>query len=69
MNYVRRLIVAAIIMALIYCAWYGAEILIHGQSQRSVVDTFVAVMISLSLSGKIEKGAEENRGGESCHPI
>ena len=34
--------------------------LIHGQSQRSVVDTFIAIVIALALSGRIEKGAEEN---------
>ena len=42
------------------CAWYGAEMLIHGQSQRSAVDTFVAICIALSISGKIERGVEAN---------
>lgn len=60
MNYVRRFILAIIIMAFISCAWYGAEMIIHGVSQRSAVDIFVAIMISLSISGKLEKGAELN---------
>lgn len=60
MIYVRRLILAAIVMVFITCAWYGAEMLIHGESQRSVVDTAVAVCISLSVSAKLEKGVEEN---------
>ena len=60
MNYVRRLIIAVVVMAFITCAWYGAEMLIHGQSQRSAVDTFVAILITLSISGKLEKGVEES---------
>ncbi len=60
MTYLRRLMLACFILAFLICAWYGAEMLIHGESQRSVVDLAVAVMISLSLSGKLEKGVEEN---------
>ena len=60
MNYIRRFIFAVIIIAFITCAWYGAEMLIHGQSQRSVVDLLVAVMIALSISGNLEKGVEKN---------
>lgn len=59
MNYVRRFILALIVLAFIICAWYGAEMLIHGESQRSVVDLFVAVVISLSISGNLEKGVEQ----------
>lgn len=60
MIYVRRLILAVIVMVFITCAWYGAEMLIHGESQRSVVDIAVAICISLSVSAKLEKGVEEN---------
>ena len=60
MNYVRRLILAIIVLAFITFAWYGAEMMIHGESQRSAVDIFVAIVISLSISGKLEKGVEEN---------
>lgn len=60
MNYVRRLIVAVVVLAFLICAWYGAEMLIHGESQRSAVDIAVAIMISLSVSGKLEKGVEQN---------
>ena len=58
MTYVRRLIFAVIVMAFISFAWYGAEMMIHGQSQRSVVDLFIAVCLAMSISGKIEKGVE-----------
>ena len=51
---------AVIILAFIMCAWYGAEMLIHGVSQRSAVDIFVAITIAISLSGKLEKGVEIN---------
>ena len=60
MNYVRRLLIAIIILAFLYASWYGAEMLIHGESQRSIVDLLVAILISISFSGKIEKGVEEN---------
>lgn len=60
MNYIRRLICAVVIVFIIITSWYGAEIMIHGTSQRSAVDIAIAVIISLVLSGKIEKGAEEN---------
>lgn len=46
-------------LAFLICAWYGAEMLIHGESQRSVVDAFIAIAISLSISGKLEKGVEQ----------
>ena len=60
MRYIRRFILAVIVLAFITCAWYGAEMLIHGESQRSAVDIFVAVLISLSISGSLEKGVEQN---------
>lgn len=60
MNYVRRLIIAVFVLALIISAWYGAEMLIHGESQKSVVDTLVSVCLALGISGKIEKGVEQN---------
>ena len=60
MSYFRRLIVAVIVLAFISTAWYGAEMMIHGVSQRSAVDIFVAIMISISISGSVEKGVEEN---------
>ena len=60
MTYVRRLVFAIIILAFLICAWYGAEMLIHGESQRSVVDIAVAIMISLSISGRLEKGVEKS---------
>lgn len=49
---------AVIILVFIYSAWYGAEMLIHGTAQRSAVDIFIAILISLSISGNIEKGVE-----------
>ena len=58
MNYIRRFILAVIIMLLLTCAWYGAEMLIHGESQRSAVDLIIAVMISLAISGSIERSVE-----------
>ena len=60
MNYLRRMMLACFILAFIICAWYGAEMLLHGESQRSAVDIAVAVVISMSISGKIEKGVENN---------
>ena len=59
MNYLRQLVLAVIILVFLVCAWYGAEMLIYGQSQRSAVDTFIAIMISLSISAKLEKGVEK----------
>ena len=60
MRYLRRLIFAIIILVILSTAWYGAEMLIYGQSQRSIVDLVIAIMISLSISGGIEKGVEIN---------
>ena len=60
MHYLRRFIIAIIILLFLYSAWYGAEMLIHGESQRSAVDIAIAVLISLSISGSIEKGVEKN---------
>ena len=60
MNYFRRFIFAIIVLLLLYSAWYGAEMLIHGESQRSAVDIAIAIMISLSISGSIEKGVEKS---------
>ena len=59
MNLVRRFILALIVLGFLVCAWYGAEMLIHGESQRSVVDLLIAVIISLSISGSLEKGVEQ----------
>ena len=60
MIYVRRLILAVIVLAFLSAAWYGAEMMIHGESQRSAIDIAIAVMISLGISGKLEKGVEQN---------
>lgn len=60
MNLVRRFIIALIVLGFLICAWYGAEMLIHGESQRSVVDLFIVVLISLSISGNLEKGVEKS---------
>ena len=60
MTYIRRFIFAVIVVAFISCAWYGAEMLIYGESQRSIVDLLIAVFISLSISNKLEKGVEES---------
>lgn len=57
MNYVRKLIVAIIVMVFLYCAWYGAEMLIHGESQRSVVDIIVTACISISVANSVERRA------------
>lgn len=59
-KFVRRVFFAIIVFVILYAAWYGAEILIHGSSQQSYVDLAIAIMISISISGKLEKGAEMN---------
>lgn len=64
MNYVRRLFIAIVVFAFITCAWAGAEIIFEGKVQQSIVDTIVAVFIALSISGKFEKGVEENERRE-----
>lgn len=60
MNYVRRLLIAIVVFAFIACAWAGAELILEGKVQQSIVDTIVAVFIALSISGKFEKGVEEH---------
>ena len=60
MKYVFRFIIALIILAILITSWYGAEMMIYGESQRSVIDLVVAVLISLTISGSIVKGVEES---------
>lgn len=64
MNLLRRLIIAVFAFVLITFAWVGAEFLMEGKVQQSIVDTIVAVFIALSISGKFEKGVEENERRE-----
>ena len=51
----RRWIEAAVILAALCLMWYGAEMLLYGYSQPSIVKALVAVGIALSMSGRIEK--------------
>ena len=59
-SFVRQWIIAIIVFVFIYAAWYGGEMLIHHQSQKSVIDIVVAILISLHIAGAIEKGVVEN---------
>ena len=56
----RRLIFAVIVFAVLFFAWCGAEYIIQGHCEKSVVDYAIAIIIALSVSGKLEKGAEAN---------
>ena len=56
----RRIIFAVIVFVVFFSAWCGAEYLIQGHCEKSLVDYAIAIIIALSISGKMEKGAEAN---------
>lgn len=52
---ITRWLCAVIVLGFLSLSWYGAEMLLYGYSQPSVVKAIVAVCIALSLSGRIQK--------------
>ena len=57
---ITRWVSAFVILAIICLSWYGAEMLIYGYSQPSVVKAFVAVCIAIGVSGSIKKEMIKN---------
>ena len=51
----RRYVEAIIILIVLCLSWYGAEVLLYGYSQTSIVDGVIAVCIAMSISGRMEK--------------
>lgn len=51
----RRWVEAFILLVFITLAWYGAEMLLYGYSQVSVVKSLVVIWISADISGRTEK--------------
>ena len=51
----KRIIEAAIFLGLISLAWYGAEMLLYGYSQPSVVKAVVAVLWTMNVVSNNEK--------------
>ena len=52
---ITRWICAFVILVVLSLSWYGAEMLIYGYSQPSVVKAFVAVCIAIGVSGRMQK--------------
>ena len=50
-----RVITAVILLAFIALAWYGAEMLLYGYSQPSVVKAIVAVWLVMAITGRLKK--------------
>lgn len=50
-----RVIVSVILLAFVCLAWYGAEMLLYGYSQPSIVDAIVAVWLVTMISGRMMK--------------
>lgn len=48
-----RIVTALILLVFVCLAWYGAEMLLYGYSQPSIVDAIVAVWLVTLISGRM----------------
>ena len=53
--FVARIITAIIYLVFICLAWYGAEMLLYGYCQPSIVKAIVAVWLVMLITGKMQK--------------
>ena len=52
---ITRWVCCFVILLILSLSWYGAEMLLYGYSQPSVVKAFVAVCIAIGISGRMKK--------------
>ena len=52
---VARAITSVILLAFFALAWYGAEMLLYGYSQPSIVKAIVAVWLVMLITGRLKR--------------